>query len=92
MKQSVRISLLIFVSWFFGSLFFGIIVLFALRPLAGLFFLIVVTTLLAMTVAPAIHIVLRHRGVKNAEALQTAFIGIFLAFFILVFTGWFNFT
>jgi hypothetical protein len=90
--RPVGASLKIFSAWFFGSAAVGSSLIWFLHPMAGLFFLIVVATALSMTVAPIAHIVLRRKGVPFGESISTLVIGALALFFILAFTGWFNFT
>lgn len=85
-------SLKIVLSWFFGSAFVGAGLLFILRPMAGLFLLIAVTTFLSMTVAPIAHIVMRRRGLTVEETLSSLAIGVLVLIGVLAFSGLFSFT
>ena len=90
--SSIQPPLRIFAAWFFGSGFIGATLLYFLQPLAGLFLLLATCTVLAMTVAPIAHIVMRSKGFPTGEIIRSLLVGLFICLFLLAFTGWFNFT
>ena len=92
MKKTLKL----FAVWFSVSLSATVLALVALRPLAGLFFLIVALGLLGMFVAPVLHIVLRRN--KTAEYSGGVGSPVLLVLLILtatavvlMFSGLFNF-
>lgn len=86
----------IFAIWFAAGLLAMVLALVVIRPLAGLFFLIVVAGLLAMFVAPALHVAMRRSrtaewgGGKGSPILLVLLI-LTAIIVVLLFSGWFNF-
>jgi FtsH-binding integral membrane protein len=86
----------IVVSWVIVGLLFGAGLLYLFKPLAGLTFLIIVMSGLMILVAPAVHVGLlwfqERRGIKNPLlVLLYMFVGVIVAFIVLVFSGFFDF-
>lgn len=76
----MREAFKVFAVWFTGGLLAAVIAVLALRPLAGLLSLIVVVGLLAMVVAPAVHVSLRRTRIaeRSGGALSPVLIVLIL--------------
>jgi predicted PurR-regulated permease PerM len=85
----------LFGAWFFGGLSVGFGLLWLLNPMAGLATLIIVVSLIAMFIAPLLHMFLRRRnnqGGSSGVALGILVISLVVVFFLLIGSGAFNFT
>jgi hypothetical protein len=92
----MRDALRVFAFWFVGGLLATATAVLAIRPLAGLLSLMVVVGLLAMLVAPAVHICLRRTKIaeRSGGALSPVLIVLILlaaTTAVLAITGLFNF-
>jgi hypothetical protein len=86
----------LFAIWFSAGLLATALAVAAIRPLAGLFFLIVAAGLLVMFVAPVLHIVLRRsRASEYRDAVRSPVPLVLLILaalvVVLMFSGLFNF-
>lgn len=84
-------SVKIFLAWFFGSFAVGFSLLFLLRPMAGLTLLIAVVTIVAMVIAPGIHLIMRKYGKHGSVVIWSCLFFLIFLFVMLGLSGEFDF-